>query len=75
LLGVFLRVAPFMSEWGEEKIYAAVEQSMRKFFAKQGEAVIQDNLRAIKRGSAEVFEVPREIIEARGANGDERAHE
>ncbi|HEY2990308.1 MAG TPA: 2-oxoacid:acceptor oxidoreductase family protein [Candidatus Binatia bacterium] len=66
LLGIFLRVAPFMSEWGEEKIYAAVEQSMRKFFAKQGEAVIQDNLRAIKRGSAEVFEVPREVIEANG---------
>jgi pyruvate-ferredoxin/flavodoxin oxidoreductase len=67
LLGVFLRVAPFLSELTDEQIYRAVEQSMRKFFAKQGEQVIQDNLQAIKRGRQEVFEVPRDLIEA--ANG------
>lgn len=64
LLGVFLRVAPFMAGLSDGEIYAAVEQSMRKFFGKRGEQVIQDNLRAIKRGRQEVFEVPRELIEA-----------
>ncbi|MBI2358744.1 MAG: 2-oxoacid:acceptor oxidoreductase family protein [Deltaproteobacteria bacterium] len=65
LLGVFLRVAPFMGERGlsEEEVYAAVEKSMRKFFGKRGEMVVQDNLRAVRRGAEEVFEVPREIIE------------
>lgn len=68
LLGVFLRVAPFMRERGlsEEEVYAAVEKSMRKFFGKRGESVVQDNLRAVRRGNEEVFEVPREIIEPAG---------
>ena len=66
LLGVFLRVAPFIKErgLGEEEVYAAVDKSMRKFFGKRGEQVIQDNLSAVRRGSREVFEVPWEIIEA-----------
>jgi pyruvate-ferredoxin/flavodoxin oxidoreductase len=64
LLGVFLRVAPFLSGSSDEEIYRAVEQAMRKFFAKQGEQVIQDNLKAIKRGWQEVFELPRNLIEA-----------
>ncbi|MGH7766797.1 MAG: 2-oxoacid:acceptor oxidoreductase family protein, partial [Candidatus Binatia bacterium] len=64
LLGVFLRVAPFLSELSDEEIYRSVEQAMRKFFAKQGEQVIQDNLKAIKRGRREVFELPRDLIEA-----------
>jgi pyruvate-ferredoxin/flavodoxin oxidoreductase len=64
LLGVFLRVAPFLSGSSDEEIYRAVEQAMRKFFAKQGEQVIQDNLKAIKRGRQEVFELPRALIEA-----------
>jgi pyruvate-ferredoxin/flavodoxin oxidoreductase len=65
LVGVFLRVAPFIKErgLGEEEVYAAVDKSMRKFFGKRGEQVIQDNLSAVRRGSREVFEVPREIIE------------
>ena len=66
LLGVFLRVAPFIKErgLGEEEVYAAVDKSMRKFFGKRGEQVIQDNLSAVRRGSREVFEVPWEIIGA-----------
>ncbi|MFQ5683093.1 MAG: 2-oxoacid:acceptor oxidoreductase family protein [Candidatus Binatia bacterium] len=64
LLGVFLRAAPFIQQrdLGEEELYAGVEKSLRKFFGKRGEAVIQDNLKAVKRGHGEVFEVPREII-------------
>ncbi len=66
LLGVFLRVFPLIKERGmrEEEIYRSVEKSMRKFFGKRGEQVIQDNLRAVRRGNREVFSIPREIIEA-----------
>ncbi|MFQ5849552.1 MAG: 2-oxoacid:acceptor oxidoreductase family protein [Candidatus Binatia bacterium] len=59
LLGVFLRVAPFVQQRGlsEEEVYAAVERSLRKFFGKQGEQVVQDNLKAVKRGHKEVIEL------------------
>ena len=64
LLGVFLRVAPFVAqrELSDEQVYTAVEGSLRKFFGKRGEQVIQENLQAVKRGRSEVFEIPREII-------------
>ena len=64
LLGVFLRVAPFVAqrELSDEQVYAAVEDSLRKFFGKRGERVIQENLQAVKRGRSEVFEIPREIM-------------
>jgi pyruvate-ferredoxin/flavodoxin oxidoreductase len=64
LLGVFLRVAPFVAQrkLSDKEVYAAVENSLRKFFGKRGEQVIQENLRAVKRGRSEVFEIPREIM-------------
>ena len=64
LLGVFLRVAPFIQQrgLGMEELYAAVEKSLRKFFGKRGEQVVQDNLNAAKRGYEEVFEVPDKLI-------------
>jgi pyruvate-ferredoxin/flavodoxin oxidoreductase len=65
LLGVFLRVFPLIQQRGMscEEIYTSVEKSMRKFFGKRGEHVIQDNLRAVKRGNKEVITIPREVIE------------
>jgi pyruvate-ferredoxin/flavodoxin oxidoreductase len=64
LLGVFLRVAPFVHERGlsDNEVYAAVEKSLRKFFGKRGEKVVQENLEAVKRGRSEAFEIPREIM-------------
>lgn len=64
LLGVFLRVAPFIQQrgLGMQELYAAVEKSLRKFFGKRGEQVVQDNLNAAKRGYEEVFEVPDKLI-------------
>jgi len=61
LLGVFLRVAPFVAQRGlaEGEVFAAVERSLRKFFGKRGETVVQENLRAVRRGYAEVLEVRR----------------
>jgi pyruvate-ferredoxin/flavodoxin oxidoreductase len=59
LLGVFLRVASFVERrgLGEDALFAAVERSLRKFFGKRGEAVVQENLRAVRRGYHEVIEV------------------
>jgi pyruvate-ferredoxin/flavodoxin oxidoreductase len=66
LLGVFLRVAPFVAARGlsDAEVYATVEKSLRKFFAKRGDKVIQENLTAVRRGREEVFEIPGEIISA-----------
>ncbi len=65
LLGVFLRVAPFIQEKGLtlEDVMGSVEKSLRKYFGKRGEAVVKANLEAVRRGYHEVFEIPREIIE------------
>ncbi|RME83918.1 MAG: CBS domain-containing protein [Caldilineae bacterium] len=66
LLGVFLRATPFLQarNLSEEELMAGVEKSLRKYFGKRGEQVVQDNLTAVRRGYTEVREVPREIIEA-----------
>jgi len=59
LLGIFLRATPFLSRlpYTEAEIDQAVERSIRKFFGKRGEAVVEENLRAVRRGFSEVFEV------------------
>ncbi|RMF83461.1 MAG: pyruvate ferredoxin oxidoreductase [Nitrospirae bacterium] len=66
LLGVFLRVTPFKEEAGmtDEELFAKVEAPLRKYFGKKGEAVVQDNLNAVRMGYEQVFEVPRSIMEA-----------
>jgi pyruvate-ferredoxin/flavodoxin oxidoreductase len=66
LLGVFLLVAPFVTERGlsDEQVYAAIEQSLRKFFGKRGEKVVMENLQAVKRGRSEAIEIPSEIMTA-----------
>jgi pyruvate-ferredoxin/flavodoxin oxidoreductase len=64
LLGVFLRVAPFVRAraLSDEAVDATVEKSLRKFFGKRGEKVVQENLAAVRRGRSEVLEVPREVM-------------
>jgi pyruvate-ferredoxin/flavodoxin oxidoreductase len=64
LLGVFLRVTPFQSEHAisEEVLFKGVEKSLRKYFGKRGEQVVQDNLKAVSRGYREAIEVPRGIM-------------
>ncbi len=67
LLGVFLRNTPFIKQkgLGEDQVRAGIEKSLRKYFGKAGEQVVQDNLKAVMRGYNEVFELPREIIQQR----------
>jgi pyruvate-ferredoxin/flavodoxin oxidoreductase len=64
LLGVFLRVAPFVQSRGlsDAEVDTAVEKSLRKFFGKRGEKVVQENLTAVRRGRSEAFEIPREVM-------------
>lgn len=64
LLGVFLKVTPFQKDHSisDEVLFKGVEKSLRKYFGKRGEQVVQDNLKAVHRGFHEVFEVPREVM-------------
>src|SRR5215470_17074210 len=66
LLGVFLRVAPFVAERGlsDAQVYAAIERSLRKFFGKRGDKVVQENLEAVRRGRGEAFEITPEVMAA-----------
>ncbi len=66
LLGVFLKVTPFKEQAGmsDDALFKQVEEPLRRFFGKKGEAVVQDNLMAVKRAYERVFEVPLEIMEA-----------
>ena len=72
LLGIFLKVTPFQHQTGisEAQLFAGVEKSLRKYFGKRGEAVVQDNLKAVWRGYHEVIEVPRDVMLAT-ASADE----
>lgn len=59
LLGIFLKVAPFVSEkhMSEEKLFEGVKRSLQKYFGTRGEHVVEDNLKCVKRGYEEVFRV------------------
>ncbi len=64
LLGIFLRVTPFAQEAGltGEEVLARSEKALRKYFGKRGEAVVQANMRCVRRGYQEVFQIPPEVI-------------
>jgi pyruvate-ferredoxin/flavodoxin oxidoreductase len=64
LLGVFLRVAPFVQARGlsDAEVDATVEKSLRKFFGKRGEKVVQENLAAVRRGRSEAIEITSEVM-------------
>jgi len=75
LLGIFLRITPFQAESGisEEQLLKGVEKSLRKYFGKRGEQVVQDNLKAVARGYQEVIEVPREVMLSTAATDERNA--
>ncbi len=64
LLGIFLKATPFDEEAGltDDQVMDGVEKAVRKYFGKRGEAVVQANLTAIKRGYNEVFVLPEECL-------------
>jgi len=61
LLGIFLRSTPFAAETSEDALYNSIEKSLRKYFGKRGEQVVQDNLTCVKRGYTEVNIIDSEV--------------
>ncbi len=59
LLGAFLRLTPFRHRAGldDEAMFASLEKALEKYFGKRGRQVIEDNLKAARRGFDEVVEV------------------
>jgi pyruvate-ferredoxin/flavodoxin oxidoreductase len=64
LLGIYLKVAPFVVQAGltDEQLFESAEEALERKFGKLGEQVVQENLICVKRGYAEVFEIPAGII-------------
>ena len=52
LLGIFLRVAPFVRAQGlgDAPLFEGVEKALRKYFGRRGEKVIEANMSAVKQG-------------------------
>jgi pyruvate-ferredoxin/flavodoxin oxidoreductase len=75
LLGIFLRITPFQKELAisEEDLFRGVEKSLRKYFGKRGERVVQDNLLAVQRGYHEVLEVPAAVMQSTAADDQANA--
>ena len=70
LLGIFLRITPFQKELtlSDEQVFAGVEKSLRKYFGKRGERVVQDNLKAVERGYREILEISPDVMRATAEN-------
>jgi pyruvate-ferredoxin/flavodoxin oxidoreductase len=64
LLGAFLRLTPYAkeSDMSDEQVFAGVEKALRKYFGKQGEQVVKDNLTCVRRGYSEMKEIPAAVI-------------
>jgi pyruvate-ferredoxin/flavodoxin oxidoreductase len=66
LLGAFLKLTPYAKEsnMADEQVFAGVEKALRKYFGKQGEQVVKDNLTCVTRGYQEMKEIPPAVIGA-----------
>lgn len=60
LLGVFLRYAPFTQKIGEDEVFKGVEKSIRKAFGRKSEQIVEENMKAIRRGFTEAHEIKLE---------------
>lgn len=63
LLGVFLRVAPFVANKGlsENALFDGVEKSLDKYFGRRGKKVVLANLEAVKQGYRRVHQLGQEV--------------
>jgi pyruvate-ferredoxin/flavodoxin oxidoreductase len=72
-MGAFFKASRLMEQEDltEETLFAGILDQLNKKFGKLGQAVVEDNLRVIKRGFEEVYAVPvmEEVAEAVGAEG------
>jgi len=64
LLGVFLRSMPYLQQLAmpESELFARVENAIRRYFGRQGEQVVKDNMSCVRRGFDQLQEVPRALI-------------
>ena len=47
-------IRPKQTPTNEDELFEAIEASLRKYFGKRGEQVVQDNLTCVRRGFSEV---------------------
>ncbi len=66
LLGAFLRLTPYAreSDMTDVQVFVGVEKALRKYFGKQGEQVVKDNMTCVQRGFSEMQEIPAAVIGA-----------
>jgi len=68
LLGAFLRLTPFREQAGlsVDQLFAGLEKSLLKYFGKRGAKVVEENLKAARRGYEDVVPVepPNEPLAA-----------
>ena len=72
-MGAFFRCAPLVEREGidEARLFEGIRAQMQKKFGHRGAQVVEDNVRVIRRGWDEVFEVPTDADT--GAAQDEGA--
>jgi pyruvate-ferredoxin/flavodoxin oxidoreductase len=72
-MGAFFKASRLMEQESltEEQLFQGILDQLNKKFGKLGDAVVQDNLRVIRRGYDELFEVPvkEDVKETVGAEG------
>ncbi|MFW6175518.1 MAG: 2-oxoacid:acceptor oxidoreductase family protein, partial [Acidobacteriota bacterium] len=74
--GAFFRASPVMEREGldDDRLFQAIHAQLEKKFGHRGAAVVEDNLRVIRRGFAEVEELDwRRLEEAEGAGEETEA--
>ncbi|GAB6041377.1 2-oxoacid:acceptor oxidoreductase family protein [Endothiovibrio diazotrophicus] len=69
--GAFFRASPVMENAGlnETTLFQAIEHQLESKFGAKGRRVVEDNLRVVRRGFDELFEVTDKRIEAETAAG------
>jgi pyruvate-ferredoxin/flavodoxin oxidoreductase len=68
LLGIFLRVAPFVSNQtlSEKALFNAIKKTVWKYFGRRGEQVVEDNMTAIRSGYHDVREIDFSRLDVEG---------
>jgi pyruvate-ferredoxin/flavodoxin oxidoreductase len=70
LLGAFLRLTPFREQAGlnVDQMFAGLEKSLTKYFGKRGQRVIEENMRAARRGFDEVSAIAPPVADAKAVH-------
>lgn len=71
--GAFFAASPLMKNAGldEKKLLKAIEDQLQYKFGAKGQRVVEDNMRVVKRGFTEVFEIKdKEITKSTDSNGN-----